>query len=428
MTGRETESRAEDVQLMEQVVEADNARVALKRVRDNRGAPGVDGMTVDELPGWLREHWPALREELLSGRYRPKPVRRVEIPKPGGGSRMLGIPTVVDRFVQQMLLQVLQRRLDPEFSDCSFGFRPGRSAHQAVARAQEYIAQGCRFVVDIDLEKFFDRVNHDMLMGRMAKRVKDKRVLRITRAFLNAGVMAEGLVRASDEGTPQGGPLSPLLSNVLLDDLDRELQRRGLSFVRYADDCNIYVRSQRAGERVMAGVTRWLEKKLKLRVNRAKSAVGRPWERKFLGFSFTHHRQPKRRLAPESVARFKQRVRELTRRSTGRSLQSVVERLAEYLCGWLGYFSFCQTPSVLEDLEKWIRRRLRCLVWKQWKRGRTRFRELVRRGVSAKEARQTAGSGRRLWRVSKTPALNQAFPAAYFAQLGLPALHVRRAV
>ena len=428
MTGRETESRAEDVQLMEQVVEADNARVALKRVRDNRGAPGVDGMTVDELPGWLREHWPALREELLSGRYRPKPVRRVEIPKPGGGSRMLGIPTVVDRFVQQMLLQVLQRRLDPEFSDCSFGFRPGRSAHQAVARAQEYIAQGCRFVVDIDLEKFFDRVNHDMLMGRMAKRVKDKRVLRITRAFLNAGVMAEGLVRASDAGTPQGGPLSPLLSNVLLDDLDRELQRRGLSFVRYADDCNIYVRSQRAGERVMAGVTRWLEKKLKLRVNRAKSAVGRPWERKFLGFSFTHHRQPKRRLAPESVARFKQRVRELTRRSTGRSLQSVVERLAEYLCGWLGYFSFCQTPSVLEDLEKWIRRRLRCLVWKQWKRGRTRFRELVRRGVSAKEARQTAGSGRRLWRVSKTPALNQAFPAAYFAQLGLPALHVRRAV
>jgi RNA-directed DNA polymerase len=427
VAGRGAASRAEDEQLMEQVVSPENAQAALERVRSNRGAPGVDGMTVDELPGWLRGHWPALRASLLDGSYRPRPVLRVEIPKPGGGMRMLGIPTVVDRFVQQMLLQVLQRRLDPQFSESSYGFRPGRSAHQAVARAQEYVAEGRRWVVDIDLEKFFDRVNHDMLMGRLAKRVSDKRVLRITRALLNAGVMEEGLVRPSDEGTPQGGPLSPLLSNLLLDDLDRELERRGLSFVRYADDCNIYVRSRRAGERVMAGVTGWLERKLKLRVNREKSAVGRPWERTFLGFSFTNHRQPKRRLAPGSVVRFKQRVRELTRRSTGRSLQSVVAGLSRYLRGWLAYFGFCQTPDVLADLQKWIHRRLRCLVWKQWKRGTTRFRELVRRGVSAPEARRTAGSAHALWRISRTPALNTALPNASFAELGLPQLRVNDA-
>jgi RNA-directed DNA polymerase len=425
VAGRGAESRAEDEQLMEQAVSPENAQAALERVRSNRGAPGVDGMTVDELPGWLQANWPALRASLLDGSYRPQPVLRVEIAKPGGGMRKLGIPTVVDRFVQQMLLQVLQRRLDPQFSESSFGFRPGRSAHQAVARAQEYIAEGRRWVVDIDLEKFFDRVNHDMLMGRLAKRVPDKRVLRITRAFLNAGVMADGLVRPTDEGTPQGGPLSPLLSNLLLDDLDRELERRGLSFVRYADDCNIYVRSQRAGERVMAGVSRWLEKKLKLRVNRAKSAVGHPWERTFLGFSFTNHRQPKRRIAPGSVVRFKQMVRSLTRRSTGRSLSAVVVRLSRYLRGWLGYFGFCQTPSVLADLEKWLRRRLRCLVWKQWRRGRTRYRELVRRGVSAPEARKTAGSAHGLWRISRTPALSVALPNAYFAELGLPELRVR---
>jgi len=427
MAERAAESRAADEQLMEQVVSPENAQAALKRVRSNRGAPGVDGMTVDELPGWLRGNWPALRAGLLDGSYRPQPVLRVEIPKPGGGMRKLGIPTVVDRFVQQMLLQVLQRRLDPQFSESSYGFRPGRSAHQAVARAQEYIAEGRRWVVDIDLAKFFDRVNHDMLMGRLAQRVQDKRVLRITRAFLNAGVMAEGLVRPVDEGTPQGGPLSPLLSNLLLDDLDRELERRGLSFVRYADDCNIYVRSRRAGERVMAGVVRWLEKRLKLRVNRAKSAVGRPWERTFLGFSFTNHRQPKRRIAPGSVVRFAQMVRSLTRRSTGRSLPAVVARLSRYLRGWLGYFGFCQTPSVLEDLEKWIRRRLRSLVWKQWQRGRTRYRELVRRGVSAPEARRTAGSAHALWRISRTSALNTALPNAYFAELGLPQLRVRDA-
>ncbi len=419
--GREPESRAEDARLMEQVVEPDNARAVLERVRSNRGAPGADGMPVAELPGWLRENWPALRASLLDGSYRPQPVRRVEIPKPGGGMRMLGIPTVVDRFVQQMLLQVLQRRLDAEFSEHSFGFRPGRSAHQAVARAQEYLAEGCRWVVDIDLERFFDRVNHDVLMGRLAKRVRDKRVLRVTRAFLNAGVMEDGLVSPTDEGTPQGGPLSPLLSNVLLDDLDRELERRGLRFVRYADDCNIYVCSPRAGERVMASVTRWLEKKLKLRVNRAKSAVARPWERKFLGFSFTRHREPKRRIAPQSVAGFKHRVRSLTRRSTGRSLRAVVAKLGSYLRGWCGYFGFCQTPSVLRDLESWVRRRLRSLVWKQWKRGRTRYRQLRRRGVGRVDAKKTACLWSP-WRASRSRALTGVLPVSYFADLGLPAL------
>ncbi len=425
MAGREPESRAEDARLMEEVVGRTNVKAALRRVKSNKGAPGADGMTVEELEGWLREHWPALREELLSGRYRPQPVRRVEIPKPGGGMRMLGIPTVVDRFVQQALVQVLQGRLDPQFSAHSFGFRPGRSAHQAVAQAQEYIAEGYDWVVDIDLEKFFDRVNHDILMGRLAKRVGDRRVLRVIRAFLNAGVMEDGLVSPTDEGTPQGGPLSPLLSNVLLDDLDRELEKRGLRFVRYADDCNIYVRSPRAGERVMGSVTRWLEKKLKLRVNRDKSAVARPWKRKFLGFSSTGERKPRRRISPQSVVRFKEKVRSLTRRSGGRSVEAVVTRLASYLRGWLGYYGFCETPSVLRELEGWVRRRLRSLLWKQWKVGRTRERELLRRGVSAELAWGTAGSAHGVWRMSRARALHVALPAAYFAELGLPALRVR---
>jgi RNA-directed DNA polymerase len=288
---------------------------------------------------------------------------------------------VVDRFIQQALQQVLQEQWDGTFSGHSFGFRPGRSAHQAVKRAQEYIAQGHRFVVDMDLEKFFDRVNHDILMSRVAKRVKDKRVLKLIRAYLNAGVLADGLVSPTTEGTPQGGPLSPLLSNLLLDDLDRELERRGHRFVRYADDCNIYVCSRRAGERVMAGITRYLAQKLKLKVNAEKSAVARPWERKFLGFSFTVNREPKRRLAPQSVERFKQRIREITRRTRQTKLTRIVEDLRQYLTGWLGYFGYCQTPSVLEDLDSWLRRRLRCLAWKQLKRGKTRFAALRRRGV-----------------------------------------------
>jgi RNA-directed DNA polymerase len=409
--------------LMEEVCQRDNLWQALKRVQANKGAPGVDGMTVHKLPKHLKRHWPKIREQLLAGNYQPQPVKRVEIPKPDGGVRKLGIPTALDRFIQQAVLQVLQARWDQSFSEHSYGFRPRRSAHQAVAQAQAYIAEGYGVTVDIDLEKFFDRVNHDMLMGRVAKRVDDKRVLKLIRAFLNAGVMENGLVSSSEEGTPQGGPLSPLLSNLMLDDLDRELERRGLRFVRYADDCNIYVRSRRAGERVMQSITRFLTGKLKLKVNESKSAVARPAERKFLGFSFTSGRQPKRRIAPKSLLRFKKRVRELTKRNRGVSLERMVEQLARYLAGWRGYFGFCQTPSVLQSLDSWIRRRLRCFQWKQWRRGTTRFAELRKRGASKDQAATSAGSSRGLWHLSRSPTLNLALPGAYFDSLGLPHLH-----
>ncbi len=420
--GRATESPATAERLMEEVCGRENLKRALKRVRANKGGPGADGMTVEELPAYLGKHWPAIRDQLLAGTYRPQPVKRVEIPKPDGGVRKLGIPTALDRLIQQAVLQVLQPRWDRTFSESSFGFRPKRSAHQAVAQAQKYIAEGHGWVVDIDLEKFFDRVNHDKLMARAANRVGDKRLLKLIRAFLNAGVMENGLVSPTDEGTPQGGPLSPLLSNVVLDDLDRELERRGHRFVRYADDCNIYVRSRRAGERVMEGVTRFVERKLKLKVNRAKSAVAQPRERKFLGFSFTAGRDPKRRIAPKALERFKTRVRELTRRSRGVSLERMVEDLRRYLLGWKAYFGFCQTPSVLSNLDSWIRRRLRSVVWKQWKQGRTRFRELRRRGIGKDLAAQSAGSPHGPWRLSRSPALSFAFPGAHYRSLGLPCL------
>ena len=413
---------------MEEVCQRENLLEALRRVRTNRGSPGVDGMTTDELPAYLREHWPGIRERLLTGTYQPQPVKRVEIPKPDGGVRKLGIPTVLDRFIQQAVLHVLQGRWDRTFSEHSFGFRPGRSAHQAVAQAQKYIAEGNRWVVDIDLEKFFDRVNHDLLMGRVAKRVADKRLLKLLRSFLNAGVMENGLVGPTDEGTPQGGPLSPLLSNLVLDDLDKELERRGHRFARYADDCNIYVRSKRAGERVMASITDFLTRRLKLRVNGEKSAVARPWERKFLGFSFTNHRQPKRRIAPQALLRFKERVRELTRRTSGRSIRSMVTTLSSYLLGWRGYFGFCETPSVLTGLDSWIQRRLRGVIWKQWRRGRTRFAELTQRGIGKDLAAQTAGSCHGPWRLCKSPALSIALPSAYFDSLGLTKLAVRPVV
>jgi RNA-directed DNA polymerase len=342
--------------------------------------------------------------------------------------RKLGIPTALDRFIQQAVLQVLSERWDRTFSEHSYGFRPGRSAHQAVAQAQAYIAEGYRYTVDIDLEKFFDRVNHDMLMGRVAKRVPDKRMLKLIRAFLNAGVMENGLVSPTEEGTPQGGPLSPLLSNLMLDDLDRELTRRGLRFVRYADDCNVYVRSRRAGERVMASISRFITGKLKLKVNQEKSAVARPWERKFLGFSFTSSKQPKRRIAPKTLLRFKKRIRELTKRNRGVSLERMVEQLSRYLIGWRGYFGFCQTPSVLRDLDSWIHRRLRCFQWKQWKRGKTRFAELRQRGVGKDLAAQTAGSPHGPWHLSRSPALSFALPGAYFDSLGLPRLSGTRNV
>jgi len=420
------ESPAEE-QLMEEVCERENCKQALARVKSNKGSPGMDGMTVEELPGYLKEYWPAIREQMLSGTYRPKPVKRVEIPKPEGGVRKLGIPTVLDRFIQQAVMQVMQRRWDRTFSDHSYGFRPGRSAHQAVEKAQEYVTEGYRWVVDLDLEKFFDRVNHDRLMSRIATRVSDKRLLKLIRAFLTAGVMEGGLVSPVDEGTPQGGPLSPLLSNIVLDELDRELEKRGLRFVRYADDCNIYVRSQRAGERVMGGIRLYITRKLKLKVNEEKSAVDRPYRRKFLEFSFTSERAPRRRIAPKAIVRFKKRVRELTRRTRGVSIERMAKELAQYLRGWNGYFGRCQTPSVLEELERWLRRRLRSVMWKQWKRGTVRFAELRKRGVSKELSACTAGSAHGPWRLAHSPALQIALPNAYFASLGIPRLIARRA-
>jgi RNA-directed DNA polymerase len=407
---------------MEAIVERNNLRKALAQVRRNKGAPGIDGMTVDDLAAHLKDHWPAIKAQLLDGTYKPLPVRRVEIPKASGGIRPLGIPTVLDRFIQQAVLQVLQAAWDPTFSEHSHGFRPGRSAQGAVRSAQEYLAAGDRYVVDIDLEKFFDRVNHDILMGLVAKRVHDRRILRLIRGFLTAGVLADGLVGPTDEGTPQGGPLSPLLSNLLLDVLDRELERRGHRFVRYADDCNIYVRSRRAGQRVMASLEQFLARRLKLRVNAAKSAVDLPSRRKFLGFSVTAGKEPRRRIAPQALTRFKSRVRELTRRTRGASLAQSVEDLSRYLVGWRGYFGFCETPSVLRGLDQWIRRRLRAIVWKQWKRGRTRFAELRRRGVGKDLAAQTAGSPHGPWRLSNSPALAIAIPTAFLNTLGLAAL------
>jgi RNA-directed DNA polymerase len=420
----EPENSAETELLMEEVCDAANLEKAYRAVVSNKGSAGVDGMTVRQLGGYLKRRWPEIREALLAGTYQPQPVRRVAIPKPSGGTRSLGIPTVLDRLIQQALLQVLQPRWDPTFSERSYGFRPRRSAHQAVLQAQAYIAQGHRTVVDMDLEKFFDRVNHDILMSRMARRVKDKRVLKLIRAYLNAGVMENGLVSARTEGTPQGGPLSPLLSNLLLDDLDRELERRGHCFVRYADDCNIYVRSHRAGERVLKSITEWLKRRLKLTVNEAKSAVAHPWERKFLGFSFTNERTPRRRLAPASVKRFKARVRQITRR-TRQNLHGMVGDLRRYLMGWRGYFGICETPSVLQKLDSWVRRRLRSAAWKHLKRGKARFSALRRRGVSKDLAAQTAGSPHGPWRISRSPALSYAFPNSRFDALGLPRLATR---
>jgi RNA-directed DNA polymerase len=423
---RRAESPAIGEQLMEEVCERENCKQALARVKANKGSPGVDGMTVHDLPGHLQQHWPAIREQLLNGTYEPQPVKRVEIPKPdGGGVRKLGIPTVLDRFIQQAVMQVLQGKWDRTFSDHSYGFRPGRSAYQAVEQAQQYIAEGYRWVVDLDLEKFFDRVSHDKLMARIAERVSDKRLLRLIRAFLRAGVMENGLVSPVDEGTPQGGPLSPLLSNIVLDEFDRELERRGLRFARYADDSNIYVRSRRAGERVMESITRFITTKLKLKVNEQKSAVGQPGERKFLGFSFTGAEEPRRRIAPKAVQRFQERVRELTNRTRGVSIERMAEDVARYLRGWIGYFGKCQTPSVLQRLEAWVRRRLRSAIWKQWKRGSVRFAELRKRGVGKDLAAKAAGSAHGPWRLANSPALSIALSNAYFDSLGIPRLTVR---
>jgi RNA-directed DNA polymerase len=416
------ESPASTSQLMEEVCERENLKEALRQVKANKGSGGVDGMTVDQLPDYLKQHWPAIREQLLNGTYEPKPVRRVEIPKPDGGVRKLGIPTVLDRFIQQAVMQVLQRRWDRTFSDHSYGFRPGRSAHQAVAQAQQYIAEGYGWVVDLDLEKFFDRVNHDKLMGQIAQRVEDKRLRKLIRAFLNAGVMENGLVSLSGEGTPQGGPLSPLLSNLVLDELDWELERRGHRFVRYADDCNLYVRSERAGQRVMESVTRFITQKLKLKVNETKSAVARPQGRKFLGFSFSAGPEVQRVIAPKALDRFKQRIREITRRAKSVSLETTMEELAPYMRGWRSYFGFCETPEVLITLTRWVRLRLRAALWRQWKTPRRRRAALMELGVSPRLASNTAGSGRGPWYLARAKALSVGLSNAYFKSLGLPSL------
>lgn len=407
---------------MEQVVERSNLKLAYQRVVENKGAAGVDGLSAPEFKGWLTMHWPSVKKALLEDRYLPRAVRRVDIPKPSGGVRTLGVPTVVDRLIQHALHQVLQPLFEPTFSDGSFGFRPGRGAHQAVRKAQGYIREGKRWVVDIDLEKFFDRVNHDVLMARVARQVSDARVLRLIRRFLQAGMMSKGLVEPRTEGTPQGGPLSPLLSNILLSDLDRELERRQLAFCRYADDCNIYVRSRRAGQRVMSGVGRFLEGALKLRVNVQKSAVARPWERKFLGFSVTSQRDSRLRIAPASVQRLMQKVRDHMRTGRGRSLARTIKDLNPLLRGWINYFRLTESKRVLEELDSWMRRRLRCLLWRQWKRPATRARKLRALGLDAERVRLSAGNGHGPWWNAGASHLNLVLPAKYFTSKGLVSL------
>jgi len=409
--------------LMEVVVERSNARAALKRVRQNKGSPGIDGMTVEELPKYLAEYWEALRAQLLAGTYQPKPVKRQPIPKRGGGVRELGIPCALDRFIQQAILQVLQPRFDPTFSEHSYGFRPGRRAHDAVRAAQRYIQEGRRWVVDVDLEKFFDRVNHDVLMGRLAKRLGDKRMLGLIRRYLEAGILAGGVVRERHEGTPQGGPLSPLLANVLLDEVDQELERRGHAFARYADDCNVYVRSRRAGEDVLETLRR-LYARLRLRVNEAKSAVARPWGRKFLGYSFwvAKGSEVKRRVASKALEAMQERVRALTSRTSGRSIEASARNLGAYLRGWKEYFSLAETPGTFRALDGWIRHRLRAVRLKHWRHGRKTFRELRARGVPQRLAAETAACTRCWWRSARSQALNIALPDAYFDGLGVPRL------
>jgi len=413
----------EALQLMDKVVSRENLLLAYRRVVQNAGAPGVDGMTVQVLMAYCRQHWPAIRERLLKGTYIPLPVRKVEIPKPSGkGMRTLGIPTVLDRLIQQALLQVLAPIFDPTFSDGSFGFRPGRGPLDAVRRARAHIAAGHRWVVDLDLEKFFDRVNHDVLMARVKRRVKDKRVLVLINRYLQAGMMEGGLVSPRTEGTPQGGPLSPLLSNVLLDDLDKELERRGHRFARYADDCNIYVRSKAAGERVMVSLERFLRDKLRLQVNRNKSGVARPWERRFLGYSVTTHRQPKLKVSRESVKRFKDKLRRAFRRGRGRNLGTQLTELVPVLRGWVAYYRLAEVKGVFEELDQWIRRKLRAILWRQWKRWPTRIQELRRRGLGARRAAYSAMNGRGPWWNAGASHMHTAVPTAWLRQQGLVSL------
>jgi RNA-directed DNA polymerase len=417
----DTASPVEDEQLMEKVVDRDNLMAALRNVKRNGGSSGIDGMTVEELPKYLKREWPKIRRQLMMGAYVPSPVKRVEIPKPGGGIRQLGIPTVLDRFIQQATLQVLQQDWDATFSEYSYGFRPKRSAHQAIRRSEEYLKEGYLWVVDMDLEKFFDRVNHDKVMSEVRKRITDKRVINLILCFLRSGISYEGELLKPETGTPQGGPLSPLLANLILDNLDRELERRGHRFVRYADDANIYVKSKRAGSRVLRSVSRFLEKNLKLSVNEAKSAVDRPWRRQFLGFTFSW--KLNRRISEKSIKRFKSRIREITCRVRGRRIDVIVKELRQYMLGWQAYFNFTQVRHILRELDSWVKRRLRCYLWKQW--GRRGYRELRKLGVSRDLAWNTAKSAHGPWRLSRSPGLAFALTTQYFAELGLPRLFVK---
>lgn len=410
-----------DENLLEEVLKDTNLRAALKRVRSNKGSPGVDGMTTEELPKFLKDNWLSIKERLLTGRYKPAPVRRVEIPKPNGGVRQLGIPTVLDRFIQQALMQVLQRRWDKTFSENSFGFRPGKSAHMAVAQARKYVKLGYSWVIDIDLEKFFDKVNHDRLMSKCADRIEDKRILKLISSYLKVGVMENGITTPAFEGTPQGGPLSPLLSNLVLDELDQELTRKGLRFVRYADDCNTYVKSKRAGKRVMESITDFITNTLKLKVNAQKSAVDRPWNRKVLGFSLVMVRSKvKIKPAPSSMVRFKDKIREITKRSNGRSMEQVIRKLTPYIIGWRNYFGISEVKSAFKGLDSWIRRKLRCMIWKQW--GKRQYRELRAGGIECFTAWVTAKSGHGPWRISQSPAVQRVLNYKFFEKLNLPLL------
>jgi len=410
---------------MGQILSRENLQAAIKRVEANKGAAGVDGVTTRQLREYVQKHWPEIKLKLQEGTYKPSPVRKVEIPKPEGGVRVLGIPTVIDRLIQQAILQVLTPLFDPGFSPHSYGFRPGKRGHDAVQQARKYIEEGYCIVVDIDLEKFFDRINHDILMSRVARKVKDKKVLKLIRSYLNSGIMVEGIRVRTEEGTPQGGPLSPLLANILLDDLDKELERRRLRFCRYADDCNIYVKTKRAGERVKQSITRYLEKKLRLKVNEVKSAVDRPWKRKFLGFSFYKQKVIKVRIAPKSLKRLKNKIREITNPTWSISMNERIQRLNQYLTGWIGYYALADTPSVLEGLEEWIRRRLRLCLWLQWKRVRTRIRELKALGLKKSQAKEIANTRKGAWRTTKTPHLHKALGNAYWQSQGLMSLTQR---
>jgi RNA-directed DNA polymerase len=422
-TARKENTDPSTTQLMEAVVERSNMVLALRRVEQNRGSAGIDEMSAEELRGYLKEHWPKIKGKLVEGSYQPVAVRRVEIAKPSGGMRQLGIPTVIDRLIQQALNQVLSLIFDSNFSQSSYGFRPGRSAHQAVRQAQAYVASGKRWLVDIDLEKFFDRVNHDILMSRVARRVSDKRVRLLIRRYLQAGIMEGGLMTANREGTPQGGPLSPLLSNIVLDDLDKELERRELWFCRYADDCNIHVSSRRAGQRVLASVSNFLERRLKLKVNLEKSAVARPWQRKFLGYSMTAHIRPRLKVARQSVKRIREKLKERFRRGKGRRLDRFIEQeLNPILRGWGNYFQLAEVEGTFEELDQWVRRKLRQMLWRQWKRSHTRAARLIQRGLSSERAWKSAGNGRGSWWNSGASHMNEAFSKRYFDQLELVSL------